>query len=134
MAILETSATVFPVLDIDRAMAHYALLGFDVTGYDGDEAYAMARRDGISIHLWEAPALEPEGNFASVFVTVDDADGLSTEWRGATADIAYDAPTSKPVDTEYGLREAAHVDPDGNLIRFAHKSRVPADAQAPQAG
>jgi hypothetical protein len=121
MATLETSATVFPVLDIERAMAHYALLGFNVTGYDGDEAYALARRDGIAIHLWEAPTLAPENNFASVFVTVDDADGLAAEWRVATGGVDYDAPTSDALDTEYGLREAAHVDPDGNLIRFAHK-------------
>ena len=26
--------------------------------------------------------------------------------------------TTMPVDTSYGMREGAHVDPDGNLLRF----------------
>ncbi|MEE1621994.1 bleomycin resistance protein [Zafaria sp. Z1313] len=130
MATLEAAATVFPVIDIERAMSHYASLGFDVTGYDGDEAYAYARRDNVRIHLWEAPTLDPAENFASAFVYVDDADELATEWRRATDGRGYDSPTSDPVDTEYGLREGAHVDPDGNLIRFAHPLGGRRDAAA----
>jgi hypothetical protein len=26
--------------------------------------------------------------------------------------------TGAPVDTDYGLREGWHIDPDGNLLRF----------------
>ena len=26
--------------------------------------------------------------------------------------------TTMPVDTDHGMREGSHVDPDGNLLRF----------------
>lgn len=120
MAILQSSAAVFPVSDLERAVRHYELLGFRVTTYAGDEAYAYARRDHINLHFWEYDDLDPEKNFSSVFVYVDDADVLANEWLSATEALDYACPTMEPQDTEYNLREGAHVDGDGNLIRFAH--------------
>jgi uncharacterized glyoxalase superfamily protein PhnB len=49
-----------------------------------------------------------------VYLYVDDAEALDAEWDGARVEGRLIAPT----DTEYGLREGAHVDPDGNLLRF----------------
>jgi len=40
-----------------------------------------------------------------------DADALYDEW----SDIG---DTRAPVDTDYKVREGAHIDPDGNLFRF----------------
>jgi hypothetical protein len=34
-----------------------------------------------------------------------------------------------PTDTDYGLREGAHIDPDNNLIRFGSPLAGPAEAQ-----
>lgn len=121
MVNLQLVAPVFPVSDINRAVSHYRALGFEVTEYDGDEAYAYARRDQVRVHLWEAPTLDPAENFASALIYVDDADALAAEWRAVSQAAEYDCPTSNPVDTEYQLREGAHVDPDGNLMRFAHR-------------
>ena len=42
---------------------------------------------------------------------VPDADALAARWAGT-------GRTTAPVNTGYGLREGAHVDPDGNLLRF----------------
>ena len=39
------------------------------------------------------------------------ADAVAARWAGI-------GRTGAPVDTVYGLREGAHVDPDGNLLRF----------------
>jgi hypothetical protein len=121
MVNLELAAPVFPVLDINRSIAHYRALGFDVTPFDGDEAYAYARRGAIRLHFWEAPGLDPAENFASAFIYVDDADALAAEWQAISAASEHDCPTSAPIDTDYRLREGAHVDPDGNLMRFAHR-------------
>ena len=46
-----------------------------------------------------------------MFLHVPDADDLARRW----ADVPQ---TGAPVDTDYGIREGWHVDPDGNLLRF----------------
>lgn len=117
----EQIAPVFPVVELERSIAHYSALGFDVVKYQGDEDYAYAKIGNIRVHLWQAPGIDPETNFSSAFVEVDDADALAEDWKKVSEASDFNCPTSLPVDTEYGLREGAHVDPDGNLLRFAHK-------------
>ena len=117
----EQIAPVFPVLDVERSIRHYAALGFEVAKYDGDEDYAYAKLGNIRIHLWQAPGIDPETNLSSAYIEVDDADALAAQWKAVSDAAEIRCPTSLPVDTEYGLREGAHVDPDGNLMRFAHK-------------
>jgi hypothetical protein len=51
-------------------------------------------------------------------VYVDDAETLYAEWRSSGASGRF----FEPHDTEYGLREGAHVDLDGNLLRFGSVS------------
>ena len=43
-----------------------------------------------------------------------DADALHSEWVEARTGGQLEAPS----DTDYGLREGRHVDPDGNVIRY----------------
>lgn len=117
----EQIAPVFPVLDLDRSVKHYSALGFEVSVYAGDEDYAYAKLGNVRIHLWQAPEIDPETNFSAAFIAVDDADLLASQWKAVSDAAEARCPTSLPVDTEYGLREGAHVDPDGNLMRFAHK-------------
>lgn len=50
MGILKRIAPIFPVQDLDAAMAHYERLGFTTRAYQGG-GYAYATRDGIEIHL-----------------------------------------------------------------------------------
>ena len=49
---------------------------------------------------------------ASAYVWVDDADELARAWLAAGAEVHM------PEDTDWGQHEGAHVDPDGNVIRF----------------
>jgi hypothetical protein len=55
---------------------------------------------------------------------VDDADALHAEVRrlGLPGEGIPRLPGA-PVDTDYGLREFALVDPDGNLIRIGSQLR-----------
>jgi hypothetical protein len=52
---------------------------------------------------------------ASCRVLVDDVDGLYAELAAPASCIP---PTGRPVDTDYGTREFATLDVDGNLITF----------------
>ncbi len=115
-------APVFPVRDIDAAARHYRALGFDVRPYEGDAPYAFADRDGVSLHLAQVDRLNPKRNTTAVYAYVVDADTLFEEWRDAEIECHLHAPR----DTEYGLREGACVDPDGNLIRFGSEIRATA--------
>lgn len=107
-------APILAVQDLDVAMRHYRRLGFVVHGYEGEAAYAFAERDEHSLHLAEVPDLDPAENTSAVYLYVSDADALYARWRSSGAAGRLIAP----VDTDYGLREGAHVDPDGNLLRF----------------
>jgi uncharacterized glyoxalase superfamily protein PhnB len=111
---LGSVSPILAVRDLDVALGHYRTLGFDVYAYEGGAVYGFVERDGLSIHLAEDPALDPAGNDCAVYLYVDDADALYAQWRAARPAGRLVAP----VDTEYGLREGAHIDPDGNLLRF----------------
>lgn len=119
----EQIAPVFPVTDLNRSIQHYSALGFEVKRYQGDEEYAFAKLDEIRLHLWHVPVVDPEHNFSSAFIEDDNADLLAEQWQRVSDAADSHCPTSTPIDTDYGLREGAHVDPDGNLLRFAHKLR-----------
>jgi predicted enzyme related to lactoylglutathione lyase len=115
MARFDRVAPVLPVSDVGAALEHYAKLGFTATGYAAaSDEYGFLERDGVQMHVSRVDGLEPATNMVSVYVYVDDADAVAAAWRAAGAGGRFfDAE-----DTAYGLREACHVDPDGNLIRF----------------
>jgi hypothetical protein len=103
---------VFSVADVPRATAHYRRLGFGIEHHD--DTYAFALRNDVTIHLTRAE--HPDAH-ATICMHVDDAEALADEWRAAGIDVG------PLVDTDYGKREGAHADPDGNLIRFGSPSR-----------
>lgn len=105
---------VLPVRDLGAAVTHYRRLGFEVRTYEGGAAYAYARRGGVQLHLAEVDGLDPATSTTSVYLYVGDARALHREWEAAGVEGRLIAAE----DTDYGLREGAHVDPDGNLLRF----------------
>ncbi|CAO3438760.1 bleomycin resistance protein [Azospirillum endophyticum] len=112
----ERVAPILPVRDVRAALAHYWQLGFTVTAYDeaaADPVYGFLERDGLSLHLALVPDLEPERSTVACYLYVSDADALHAAWRSANAGGRLTAVA----DTPYGLREFAHIDPDGNLLR-----------------
>jgi hypothetical protein len=100
---------IFPVTDLRRALDHYAALGCLVSAHD--ESYGFAARAGIELHLAVVPDHDPLRTAAAAYLHVPDADALAAEWASVDR-------TGAPVDTDYGLREGWHIDPDGNLLRF----------------
>lgn len=60
------------------------------------------------------PELDPMLTTSAIYFYVNDADALFAEWRASGVSGQF----HEPQNTEYGLREGAHVDLDGNLLRF----------------
>lgn len=113
---LRGCAPVFVTTDLARALAHYERLGFAVSAYDGG-GYGYARRDGVEIHLAAVDAVDCAANTCCAYLLVDDAAALHAEWAAA----GVGGRLHEPAATAYGLDEGAHVDPDGNLLRFGSR-------------
>ena len=112
---LRRIAPVFITTDLVRALSHYERLGFSVEASEGGDYYGFVRRDGLEIHLAMVEGvIDFATNNCCAYLWVDDASALYEEWTDAMVDGRVDTPVS----TDYGLTEGAHVDPDGNLIRF----------------
>jgi catechol 2,3-dioxygenase-like lactoylglutathione lyase family enzyme len=101
-----------PVSDLDRALRHYADLGFSVSPYD--ETYGFAAWAGLELHLVVTPDHDPGRTAAAVFLHVPDADAVGAAWAAVPR-------TGPPEDKPWGMREGFHVDPDGNLLRFGSR-------------
>jgi DNA-binding MarR family transcriptional regulator/catechol 2,3-dioxygenase-like lactoylglutathione lyase family enzyme len=119
---------IFGVRDLRAALAHYAALGFVIAPYDEGTGYGFADRDGISLHLQSDHLRRdhPDDDHdhadhdhdhparGQAYLVVADADALYEEWTRPGI-----GGQTRPVDAmPWGMREGAHTDPDGNLIRF----------------
>jgi catechol 2,3-dioxygenase-like lactoylglutathione lyase family enzyme len=108
-------ATILPVRDLQAALDHYRALGFRVSPYD--DGYGYAVRGAADLHLAVRRGLDPRQNVSAMYLYVDDAEALFAEWRAAGVQGQF----FEPHDTEYGLCEGAHIDRDGNLLKFGSR-------------
>jgi uncharacterized protein len=110
---LHSSTPILVTGDLSRALAHYRALGFEAEKWGGG-GYGFLRRDGVELDVGQQEGLDPNANTVSCYLHVDDADALHAQWAAANVDGRLDTP----VDTDHGMREGCHVDPDGNILRF----------------
>jgi catechol 2,3-dioxygenase-like lactoylglutathione lyase family enzyme len=121
-----------PVREMTRAVAFYSdRLGFEVRHQDG--GFAVVSRDDAVLHLWEAsdeswrgrgspeqPVRSGAESFiagtASCRIEVTGVDELYDELRAA--EVLHPVSSEGVSDTDYGSREFATLDGDGNLITF----------------
>jgi catechol 2,3-dioxygenase-like lactoylglutathione lyase family enzyme len=122
-----------PVREMGAAVAFYVdRLGFEVLHHDG--GFAVLRRDEAVLHLWESgdEGWRSRGDFAekpvcsgaesviagtaSTRIEVVDVDGLYAE-LGA-AGVLHPVSQDGVDDTDFGTREFATLDRDGNLLSF----------------
>ena len=106
------ASPILPVADLDRALAHYAAIGFQTSRHD--DTYGFAAWAGLELHLTVVPGHDPSRTASAVFLHVPDADLVAALLVAA----GMGTSTTMPADTDYGIREGSHVDPDGNLLRF----------------
>jgi hypothetical protein len=107
-------APVFSTNNVNQWLEHYRALGFTVEAFD--EGYGFASRDAIELHVSFNAEHDAARTAGCAYVAVTDADELAAEWASVQR-----GRTIAPVDTDYGVREGAHIDPDGNLIRFGSR-------------
>jgi catechol 2,3-dioxygenase-like lactoylglutathione lyase family enzyme len=121
-----------PVRDAAAAVGFYRdRLGFDVLHHDG--GFAVLCRDEAVVHLWEAgdeswrgrdsfdrPVCSGAESFiagtASCRIRVDGVDELYEEMRGA--EVLHGVSLGGVDATDFGTREFATLDQDGNLVTF----------------
>ena len=122
-----------PVRAMPAAVAFYEeRFGFEVLHRDG--GFAVLRRDEAVLHLWESgdEGWRGRGDFAerpvcsgaesfiagtaSTRIEVRDVEGLYVEL--AAAGVLHPVSCDGVDDTDFGTREFATLDQDGNLISF----------------
>ncbi|KAB5576193.1 hypothetical protein GE09DRAFT_1094943 [Coniochaeta sp. 2T2.1] len=128
----QSISPVFSTANLPRWLSHYRALGFEVQSH-GNE-YGFATRDGIQLHVSVDPEHDPLRAAGCAYLYVEDADALHAVWStaaAATNDVAMDVAGGvsytrnvAPVDTSYGLREGAHLDPDNNLLRYGSRIKI----------
>jgi uncharacterized protein len=100
-----------------RTAEHYGRLGFTFAAPGSpsitDAGFAIAARDGIELHFALKRDHDPARTATWVYIGVDDADELAAEFGAAGA-----VQGRVPRNTDYKMRELAHIDPDGNLLLF----------------
>jgi catechol 2,3-dioxygenase-like lactoylglutathione lyase family enzyme len=132
VATLGRTIPALPVRDAASAAAYYRdRLGFRVL--HEDEGFVVLERDGAQVHLWQAgdeawrdrAAGEPPvrsgaesfiAGTASCRIEVDGVDALYGELR--SSDVLHPVSHDGVSETDYGTREFATLDGDGNLISF----------------
>ena len=122
-----------PARDVAAAVAFYTgRLGFETLHHDG--GFAVLRRDDAVLHLWESgdeswrtrgdvlerPVSTGAESFlagtASCRIEVEGIDELYAELRAA--DVLHPVSRDGVDDTNFGTREFATLDLDGNLVTF----------------
>ena len=121
-----------PVRDAPKAVEFYRdKLGFEVLHHDG--GFAVMGRDEAIVHLWEAgdeswrrresieePVRSGAESFiagtASCRIMVTGVDELYAEM--AAAEVLHPVSKGGVDDTDFGTREFATLDRDGNLVTF----------------
>lgn len=133
---LDQTIPAMPVRDAAAAVAFYRdRFGFEVLHHDG--GFAVMRRDEAIMHLWEAsdeawrhqasaesPVRSGAESFiagtASCRIRTEGVDDLYAELR--LSDVLHPVSKAGVDDTDFGTREFATLDLDGNLLTFFRRS------------
>src|ERR1700738_227803 len=106
-----SAVPILPSPDLDRSLAFYAYLGFTLLGRTED--YLRIALDGIELHFYLDPGLEPVANGAGCYLRLADPEALRAAWS-ADGVACLDVPGSEA----YGRPLFAVVDPGGNTLRI----------------
>jgi catechol 2,3-dioxygenase-like lactoylglutathione lyase family enzyme len=111
-------APILPSRDLTATADFYSRLGFEQAGLWPGE-YLIVMRGDIGLHFFLARDHDPATSDHGCYLYVPDADALFAEFsRLGLPPAGIPRLHGAPEGTDYGLREFALVDPDGNLLRL----------------
>ena len=121
---LTSFAPQFLVDDLERSIAFYKKLGF--TFKDPWEGfYAIGHRDGLEVHLKEAPRNHDERRYRRDNEHLDAAGGVDGIEAFFDQCVADGVTILKPLaPTEWGTKDFYVEDPDGYIICFGGRPAV----------
>jgi len=114
----------FLVDDLKRSMAFYEKLGFTFNE-PWEDFYAIGHRDGLELHLKEAPKNPDERRYRRDREHLDAAagvDGIEAFFSQCVADGVI--PLKPLAPTEWGTKDFYVEDPDGYIICFGGRPTV----------
>ena len=115
---LTSFAPQFLVDDLARSMAFYQKLGFTF-GEPWDGFYAVGERDGLELHLKEAPKNSAEREYRRANEHLDAAAGVAGIEAFYAQCVADGATILRPLKpTAWGTKDFYVEDPDGYIIAF----------------
>jgi catechol 2,3-dioxygenase-like lactoylglutathione lyase family enzyme len=104
--------------DLARSIAYYQRLGFTF-GEPWEGFYAIGARDGLELHLKEAPKSEADRRHRREHEHLDAAAGVDGIEAFYAECVANGATILKPLAaTAWGTKDFYIEDPDGNVIAF----------------
>jgi len=108
----------FLVDDLARSIAYYQRLGFTF-GEVWDGFYVIGERDGLELHLKEAPKSDAERQYRRAHEHLDAAAGVDGIEAFYEQCVANGATILRPLaGTPWGTKDFYIEDPDGYIIAF----------------
>ena len=110
---------IVPVRDVGKSVAYYRdVLGFHVEFQYGEPtSYAGLERGSALIHLQAAADTRRQPGQAALYIFVTEVDALHDELRSRGARVVVE-----PKTYDYGMRDFAVRDLDGNQLTFGMES------------
>jgi catechol 2,3-dioxygenase-like lactoylglutathione lyase family enzyme len=118
VAFMDHATPNLPSRDYEATFRFYAGLGFRERWRD--ESWMILTRGSIDLEFFRHPDLDPETNWFSCCLRLDELDGFYAICLAANIpEATQGAPRiHKPVLEGSGMRMGALIDPDGTLIRL----------------
>lgn len=115
---LTSTCAIFPCADMDRTVAFYESLGFEVQGrWDDFGGYLIFVKDMIELHFAHDPNHVAERSDHAAYIRTDDVDGWSREIEALGIPAEGIPRFGAAQDRDWGMRELHLIDPDGHLLR-----------------
>lgn len=95
-------------------------LGFELASEHDYPEYLMVKKDGIELHFFLFPELDPLQNYGQVYLRTAEIDRLFKYFLERLLAIH---PNGTLETKPWGMREFSLLDPDHNLLTFGQETR-----------
>jgi diamine N-acetyltransferase len=115
---VDVAIPILPCRSVAATVAFYGRLGFEGGTHETDARYAILRRGPLELHFFVFEDLVPADSYAGCYLRVADVEGVHRAFAEAELPSAGIPRMDALEDRQWGMREFAVVDPDGNLLRI----------------